>query len=285
MMWITAITVRSPCWRRRSPRPERGGMGVLKLNIATVFKCIALLLLATAGASAAEIKVVPPSVVGGLPVIMVIGDIEREDGKDFVRKASSLDNALVTFHSNGGNLVSGITIGETIHQKKFKTLVTENSMCASACAAAWLGGSERFMQPGARIGFHAAYDRNTGRETGVGNALLGAYLSRIGLSYNAIIYITKAAPSEMTWLNQSEAAQLGIAISERLLDHRSGIGPFPRPERWRCAIETSDNHSGTGLYRRPERRHYDTRLKRPRCTWRDELSERHGALNGLREEI
>ena len=201
---------------------------MLKLNIAAIFKCIALLLSATAGASAAEIEVVPPSAVGKIPLIMVIGDIDREDGEDFIRKASNLDNALVAFHSGGGDLVSGITIGETIHQKKFKTVVTKGSMCASACAFAWLGGSERFMQPGARIGFHAAYNATTGRETGVGNAVLGAYLSRIGLSYGAIIYITKAAPSEMTWLNPRDAAQRGIAISGRPQNAEPEKQPEPK---------------------------------------------------------
>ena len=187
---------------------------MLKLNIAAIFKCIALLLLATAGASAADIKVVPPSAAGRLPLIRVIGDINPEDGEDFVRKASSLDNALVTFHSDGGSLGSGIIIGETIHRKKFKTVVTKDSKCASACAFAWLGGSERFREPGARIGFHAAYNADTGLVTGVGNALLGAYLSKIGLSYDAILYLTKAAPNEMTWLTAKKAAENGIAILE-----------------------------------------------------------------------
>jgi ATP-dependent protease ClpP protease subunit len=200
------------------------------------FSNVALLLSATSGASAAEIKVVPPSAVGRLPLIMVIGDIDSEDGEDFVRKASSLDNALVVFNSDGGSLFSGINIGETIHRKKFKTVVTEDSKFASASAFAWLGGSERFMTRGARIGFHAAYDADTGRETGVGNAVLGAYLSKIGLSYDAIIYITKAAPSEMTWLTPGEAARHGIAISESKAEpeaKRQASPDVPKSTQWR----------------------------------------------------
>jgi hypothetical protein len=35
------------------------------------------------------------------------------------------------------------------------------------------------MSAGARIGFHVAYSDTTGQVTGVGNALIGAYLNRI----------------------------------------------------------------------------------------------------------
>jgi hypothetical protein len=37
-------------------------------------------------------------------------------------------------------------------------------------------------------------------ETGMGNALAGAYMREIGLSYKAIAYITEASPYDMTWL-------------------------------------------------------------------------------------
>jgi hypothetical protein len=48
---------------------------------------------------------------------------------------------------------------------------------------------------GAQIGFHAAYIEKAGRasESGVGNALVGSYLTQIGLSENAVVYITQAA--------------------------------------------------------------------------------------------
>ena len=68
------------------------------------------------------------------------------------------------------------------------------------------------MGANAEIGFHAAYDRSTGQETGVGNALVGAYLTRIGLPYSAVIYITQAAPTSMTWLSLKDAEKEGIEV-------------------------------------------------------------------------
>ena len=118
----------------------------------------------------------------------------------------------MTFNSDGGSLLAGIEIGKTIRLKSFATVVLDR--CASACAFAWLGGSPRFMGSDSLVGFHAAYVERGGRTTeiGVGNALLGSYLTQIGLSESAVVYITKAAPTEMTWLNFRDAAQIGIDV-------------------------------------------------------------------------
>jgi hypothetical protein len=168
--------------------------------------------LAATSARAADISVRPPG-ADGLPLVIVSGTIAPSDGEAFAQKVASLTKAIVGFHSPGGHLVSGIAIGETIHAKKFSTYVPTNAWCASACAIAWLAGQTRFMGPGARIGFHAAFSAATGQVTGVGNALMGAYLNKIGLPSRAVIYISKASPNSMTWLDAKEATQEGIAVS------------------------------------------------------------------------
>jgi hypothetical protein len=85
------------------------------------------------------------------------------------------------------------------------------------------------MGPGARIGFHAAYNASSGQETGVGNALVGAYLTRIGLPYSAVIYITQAAPDSMTWLNLSEAQQQGIEVTLLETPDTGRVAPLISP--------------------------------------------------------
>ena len=52
-----------------------------------------------------------------------------------------------------------------------------------------------------------------GERPGVGNALVGAYLSQIGLPDRAVIYVTQAPPDLMTWLTISEAQQVGIDVA------------------------------------------------------------------------
>src|SRR5437899_1754514 len=177
-------------------------------------RCVSMasILLAATPALAATISVRP-----GTPdrpnVVMVEGPLVAVDEDQFAAKSAPLSSAFVALSSDGGSLVAGLRIGEAIRRKGFSTIVPDGRRCASACALAWLGGVERFIGTDARIGFHAAYDPASDRETGVGNAVVGAYLTKIGLPYEAVIYITQTDPNEMTWLNMSDAAQRGIRVT------------------------------------------------------------------------
>jgi hypothetical protein len=146
------------------------------------------------------------------PVVVVQGTFEGKDGEQFFTKTGSLIAAIVRLESNGGSLVAGIQIGETIRLKGLQTLVPAGARCASACAMAWLGGTQRFMGPGAQIGLHLAYNANSEQDTGVANALLGAYLNRVGLPYSAVVYITQSVPQSITWLSIADAKRLGIEV-------------------------------------------------------------------------
>jgi hypothetical protein len=149
------------------------------------------------------------------PLVVVEGDLELGDIELFRSKVAPLTRATVAFHSDGGSLLAGIRIGMLIRVKNFTTIVPDAAQCASACAVAWLGGAHRFLGAGSKVGFHAAYVQKAGAttESGPGNAVLGAYLDQIGLSEDAIVYITQAAPNSMKWLNMEEAAQHGIEVA------------------------------------------------------------------------
>jgi hypothetical protein len=66
------------------------------------------------------------------------------------------------------------------------------------------------------VGFHTAYIVKTAgpAESGPGNAILGAYLNQLGLSENAILYITHAAPTSVQWMSLEEAAEYGIVVAK-----------------------------------------------------------------------
>jgi psiF repeat len=178
-----------------------------------LMRLIILFLALTIGSAAHAATIsVKPAANGEPALVTVDGNLQANDGDQFRSKTSFLSKAIVSFRSDGGSVVAGIRIGESIRLKGFTTVVAGNARCASACAIAWLGGTPRIMGAEARVGFHAAYSSETGQETGVGNALVGAYLSRIGLPYSAVIYITQAAPNSMTWLSIVDAEKQGIDV-------------------------------------------------------------------------
>jgi hypothetical protein len=179
-----------------------------------VRRLIALLLFFVQPAAAATIDIVPQQ-GSASALILVQGLLRLEDIEDFQFKVANVSRAVVVLDSDGGNLLAGIRIGTIIRLRNFVTLVPGGALCASSCGFAWLGGARRFMAADARIGFHAAYRNEGGQpiETGAGNALLGAYLSQIGLSELAIVYVTQAPPRGMTWLTIPEATRHQIDVN------------------------------------------------------------------------
>ena len=168
---------------------------------------------AFSSARAANI-VVDNSRAGKPPIVSITGEIELRDGEQFSSLVAGLQNAIVALESPGGNMLGSIQIGVTIRDKKFTTVVPDQVICASGCALIWLAGVKRYVWTTAKIGFHRAFDPVTMGESGVGNATIARYLARLGLSNEAIAYMTSASPSDMRWLHSDDARRLGIAADE-----------------------------------------------------------------------
>lgn len=158
-------------------------------------------------ASAAEIRALT---VGTTKALVVSGSLVYGDGEKFERVAATLPkSATVVFESPGGNLLAGLKIGETIRSRGMTTVVGANSTCASACAIAWLGGTTRYLSSAGRLGFHAASGQDG--VSGGGNALVGAYMAKLGLNQEAIYSLTSASPNSIAWLDIATARTLGIS--------------------------------------------------------------------------
>jgi murein DD-endopeptidase MepM/ murein hydrolase activator NlpD len=148
----------------------------------------------------------------GTPVIVITGDIEIGDETKFEQFARKYSSAVVALDSSGGRLAPALDIGRSIRIKGYSTAVVSGSICASSCALMWLAGTPRFKSESAKIGFHASYreENGTARETGLGNALIGRYLTLLNLSERAVIFATIAAPDEISWITPENTAISGI---------------------------------------------------------------------------
>jgi hypothetical protein len=119
-------------------------------------------------ARAAEISAAPP--LNGVTAILIKGEIESGDARDFVRRTEGKQRVLVVLSSPGGATRDALTIAAQIRTKGFATTVADQ--CVSACALVWLSGVRRYLNSNARVGFHAAFVMKNGVpvETGMGNA-------------------------------------------------------------------------------------------------------------------
>ena len=144
--------------------------------------------------------------------VVISGEIKLVDGDKFQSLVRGIHQAIVILDSPGGSVMSGLEIGRAIKLNNFSTAVPNETLCASSCALIWLAGNQRFAEENSFVGFHAAYVYKNGKpvESGVGNALVGSYLNGLGLSDNAIIYVTNAPPEGIERLTRSTAEQVGI---------------------------------------------------------------------------
>lgn len=145
--------------------------------------------------------------------IVLTGDLASSDVERFemlTRKFKPGD--FVSLSSAGGSTFAGIKIGRLVRSRQLATVVTSRATCTSACALIWVAGTTRIMSAGARIGFHASYfeDRGQKVEIGFGNAMVGRYLTLLGLPERAVIFATLAGPDEIAWLKPDERQQHGI---------------------------------------------------------------------------
>jgi hypothetical protein len=70
---------------------------------------------------------------------------------------------VISLNSSGGSLAEGLLLGQFLREKRISTLVRRNNICYSACALAFLGGTQantadtdvgRYLEVGAKLGFH-----------------------------------------------------------------------------------------------------------------------------------
>lgn len=200
--------------------------------------------------SAAEIGAIPPKNADDVALIYIEGDIELEDDEKFRKIATEYRDAIVVLNSEGGIIRPAMDIGRTIKLRNYATVIYKDGVCASACALIWLAGSDRVVFQGGKVGFHASYlDTNgTKLETGVGNALVGHYLTQLGFSEKTIVFATLAPPDRILWLDDKTASASGIVFEtiadedkSQTLSHASrdartalppiSIAPAPPPIR------------------------------------------------------
>lgn len=173
-------------------------------------RCLIVGSIWTASAQAAQISLHEGD--DGLDVIFIEGEIRSGDEGHFRRLALSSDNAVIILAGPGGALVPALEIGKAIQVKGFATYVPDETQCTSACALIWVAGSPRYMASTANVGFHASYLDNNGQpqETGLGNAIVGRYLTLLNLPEKAVIFATAASPDQFMWLTSANAVDVGI---------------------------------------------------------------------------
>lgn len=125
------------------------------------------------------------------------GEIDVETPEHFIRELLThrVTEGTVFFNSNGGDLESGLKLGELIRNQGLNTSVgkrgaqsglAQPGSCQSACVVAFAGGVFRFAPARSHFGIHRFFSRTVGTQDLELGQLLSArivgHLSRMGTS-------------------------------------------------------------------------------------------------------
>jgi hypothetical protein len=184
----------------------------IQLPALLKFVSIALMSVGTLLGPAVAAELSHKDIGDGQGIIFIKGEIRSGDAEKFRTLSIKYKEALVALNSEGGALVPAIEIGKIIKIAGYTTFVPDSSTCTSSCALIWVAGSRRLMSSQGRVGFHASYRDNNGRaeESGLGNALVGSYLTLLNLPQKAIVFATIASPDEIYWLDTANMESSGI---------------------------------------------------------------------------
>ncbi len=158
---------------------------------------------------------IPETTEGGHPFVIVAGDFAYEDDLSaFVATVRAHRTVAVIFNSPGGNVFKAMELGRLIRSEGLHTIQSRGSECSSACALAFLGGVQRFAQPGS-IGVHRSSFRDT-RGISVDDAVaqvqrltadIMAYIAEMGADPALLQLALQYDSADMRYLSLSEMAQ------------------------------------------------------------------------------
>jgi hypothetical protein len=168
----------------------------------------------------------------------------------FVR-ANKIEAAEVHFNSPGGSLAEGMKLGRAIrtlqfftsigvYQSEYDSEANQKSICASACAYAFAGGTSRFLNEyTGRLGVHQFYSATGTRSSAAAvqqvSGIVVAFLDEMGIDAKAFTISTFADRDGMIWLTPDAALKLRFAnngsrapVAEIRL---AGMDPYLRVEQ------------------------------------------------------
>jgi hypothetical protein len=190
------------------------------------------LALFTGRAHAMEFRgVADPVVCGGARCILARGFIEADDPKAFaaaVHAGGMGPGDLVVLDSEGGDVIASLKLGNIVRRAGLRTTVQawddaagrpkRGGLCTSACAYVFLGGVERTVGAGARIGVHQiastggawALSAQDGMQI---MSLVATHVKHLCGQLDLLIPTLRTPPGSVYWLSATELTRYGVVTT------------------------------------------------------------------------
>jgi hypothetical protein len=149
-----------------------------------------------------------------------IGDDAADEFVAFVKANRVAPGSLVVLDSPGGSLTQGLALGGKIRRTGLSTTVqVPGGVCASACVYAFLGGVERTVARGAKLGLHQVYGRSGASlalqvsDTQFLLSLVAGHIRRMGATMDVFTLALGTPPEGMYWMSTSELSRFAVVTA------------------------------------------------------------------------
>lgn len=140
-----------------------------------------------------------------------------DDPQALAREVATTGAKVITFDSDGGNVVTAIAYGRVIRALGLSTFQLRSGQCASACALAFVGGTIRYAEPGA-IGVHQSsfspgdiLDGHTAvAAVQQMTAQIMTYLLEMGVDPKLLQLSLSVPPDDMRYLTAAEMGEYKV---------------------------------------------------------------------------
>lgn len=201
--------------------------------------------------------------------VVAEGTIEDDSVNDFRKLGGG--PALIYLNSEGGSLMGALALGNEFRKQGVRTVVgkavprsdnpnfdqvSENAVCLSACAYAFLGGVERMVPVGAKFGIHSfSSEAKPGNEASYSAAditnaqiltgILLEYTQRMGADPIIVKMASEQPADAMYELTEEELDQLRV-------NWNPVLAPFPQLEIYKNGLvavtQTADKSATVTLF-------------------------------------
>lgn len=163
--------------------------------------------------------------------IAATGAVDEESVRAFERFVSANDvapGALVVLASDGGNVMQSLRLGTQLRKLGATTIVgrvdpatgsLRGAQCVSACVYIFLGGVERRLTGGAKLGVHqvaAPADRPwtlNAEDSQWVMALVATHLNTMGAKLDLLALALRTRPRDMRYLSHEELVRYAVVTA------------------------------------------------------------------------
>jgi hypothetical protein len=206
---------------------EETNMRARFLHLILALATATMLAAAAAPASAMTFELVSgPAESAQRAGILASGEIDERAASDFQAFRNAHDigaGALMVLDSAGGDVLQSLRLGNEIRAARLATTVAaydaatrsfrRGGRCASECAYAFLGGVERSVGAGAKVGVDQIEAGTTASDSMWLESMVATHVSRLGGRLELLIPAMGSPPNDVHWLSAEELSRYAVVTT------------------------------------------------------------------------